>query len=95
MKITKEIVMELNNELAVMGCPFRYKYQKCVVQGNGNSQMEIILPSQSYVDSFSITPTKEFFNWLELWFKIKGIELSYNNTRSIIWSKNGWDENNK
>lgn len=93
MKITKEMVMELNNELAVMGCPFRYKYQDCFM--SGNSQIEIILPNLYYVDSFSINPTKEFFSWLELWFKIKGIELSYNNTKSIIWSKNGWNENNE
>ena len=42
------------------------------------------------VDSFIINPTKDFFNWLELWFKTKGIELNYNNDRSIMWSKNGW-----
>ena len=27
MKITREMVMELNNELAVKGCPFRYEYE--------------------------------------------------------------------
>ena len=54
--------------------------------------MEITLPSLKYIDSFIINPTNEFYDWLELWFKIKGIELSYNNTRSIIWSKSGWDK---
>ncbi len=28
MKITQEMVMELNNELINKGCPFRYEYKK-------------------------------------------------------------------
>lgn len=28
MKITREMVMELNNELAVKGCSFRYEYER-------------------------------------------------------------------
>lgn len=88
MKITAEMVMELNNELANKGCPFRYEYDEAGYAGN--SRMEITLPSMSCVDSFIINPTREFFDWLELWFKVKGIELSSNNTGSILWSKNGW-----
>lgn len=88
MKITKEMVMELNNELANKGCPFRYEYDETGYAGNPH--IEIALPSMSCVDSFIINPTKEFFDWLELWFKVKGIELSCNNTGSILWSKNCW-----
>ena len=89
MKITQEMVTELNRELANKGCSFRFKIQN--VNGlSYNTQMEITLPSLKYVNSFIINPNEEFYDWLELWFKLKGIELSYNNTRTIIWSKNGW-----
>ena len=90
MKITKEMVIELNNELSIKGCPFRYKYDEASY--SGNPHMEIILPSMSCVSSFIVNPTREFFDWLELWFKVKGIELSCNNDGSILWSKNGWDK---
>ena len=90
MKISREMVVELNHELANKGCPFRFKFTSNY--GNSNPQMEITLPSLKYIDSFIINPNNEFYDWLELWFKIKGIELSYNNTRSIIWSKSGWDK---
>lgn len=88
MKITKEMVMELNNELANKGCPFRYEYNEAGY--SGNPHMKITLPSMSCVNSFIINQTKEFFNWLQLWFEVKGIELSCNNDGSIIWSKSGW-----
>lgn len=81
MKLTKEIVMELNNELAVKGCPFRYKFRDGGI-------MEIALPSMNCVDSFIVNTTKEFMAWLELWFKTKySIELNCNNTGSVFWSK--------
>jgi hypothetical protein len=91
MKITNEMVMELNNELAVKGCPFRYEYDEAGC--SGNTHIKVTLSSMSCIDSFIINPTREFFDWLELWFKVKGIELSYNNDGSILWSKSGWDEN--
>lgn len=91
MKITKEMVVELNNELAIKGCPFRYEFNER--EYADNPCIKIVLPSMSWVNSFIINPTKEFFNWLELWFKVKGIELSCNNDGSILWSKNGWIDN--
>ena len=93
MKITREMVMELNNELANKGCSFRYEYDEAGYLGNPH--MKIVLPSMNYVNHFYISLTKEFYDWLNLWFKIKGIELSYNNDRSILWSKSGWDTDNK
>lgn len=87
MKITREMTMELNNELAVMGCPFRYKYVE-----QDNPQIEITLPSMNYVDSFIVNPTVAFFDWLIAWFKVSGVELSRNNDGSIFWSKSGWDQ---
>lgn len=84
MQITREIVMELNNELAVKGCPFRYKF---IDDGLVNSSIEITLPSMRCVESFIINPKREFFDWLKLWFKtIHGIEINCNNDGSILWS---------
>lgn len=89
MKITKEMTVELNNELAIMGCPFRYEYDSNGY--TGNPHINIVLPSMNYVSSFIINPTDEFFNWLKTWFRSKGITLSCNNDGSIMWSKDGWD----
>ena len=91
MKITKEMTMELNNELAIMGCPFRYKFIDDKFS-SGNPQIKIVLPSMNCVDSFIINPTKKFFDWLELWFKVKGIELNCNNDGSVLWSKSRWNK---
>lgn len=91
MKITREMVVELNSELAIMGCPFRYKFdnEKCLAN---NPQIELILPSMNCVKSFMVHPTTEFFVWLATWFKNRGIELSSNNDSSILWSKSGWNK---
>lgn len=93
MKITREMVEELNNELANCECPFRYKYDDCAP--TGNPCMKITLPSMNGVNSFVINPTVVFFEWLKGWFEAKGIELDGNNDRSSLWSKNGWDEPGK
>lgn len=86
MKITNKMVMELNSELAIMGCPFRYAFRDT----DNNPSIEIVLPSARFVDSFIINPTKEFFTWVKAWFEVKGIELTFNNTGTIMWSRNGW-----
>lgn len=90
MKITNEMVTELNKELVNKGCPFRYEYDEAGY--TGNPHMKITLPSMNCIDSFIINPTKEFFDWLELWFKLKGVELGCNNDGSIMWSNNGWSD---
>ena len=85
MKITREMVMELNNELAFKGCPFRYEYEGATEIPH----MEIALPNMNCVSSYIINVTKDFLEWLELWFKTKyGIELICNNDGSILWAKN-------
>lgn len=90
MKITNEMVTELNKELVNKGCPFRYEYDEAGY--TGNPHMKITLSSMNCIDSFIINPTKEFFDWLELWFKLKGVELGCNNDGSIMWSNNGWSD---
>lgn len=90
MKITEEMVMELNKELENKGCSFRYEYDKNGF--TGNPHIKITLPSMNCVGSFIINVTKEFLDWLELWFKARGVELTCNNDGSILWSKNGWQD---
>ena len=89
MKIMNEMVVELNQELSRKGCPFRYEYD--AYGASWNSQIKIALPNMNCVSSFIINPTRDFFDWLELWFKMKGIELSCNADGSIMWSKTGWN----
>lgn len=88
MKISKEIVYQLNNELKCRDYPFRYKYD----ESSDNPHIQITLASTLGVDSFIINPTKDFFEWLQGWFLQYGIELSCNNDGSILWSKSGWEE---
>ena len=81
--ITKELVMELNMELAAKGCPFRYEYRNYPP----TPDMRITLTSMNGVDSFIINVTSEFFEWLEMWLKLKlpGFKPKCNNTGNIIW----------
>ena len=88
MRMTAKMVMELNNELINKGCPFRYEYYE--PEYSNNPHMRITLPNMNCVSSFIINPTRDFVDWLELWFKVKGVELNCNNDGSILWSKNGW-----
>lgn len=89
MKITEKMVMELNNELANKGCPFRYEYDNDGY--TGNPHMILTLVSMNFVNSFILNLSAEYYKWLTLWFETRGIELSFNNDGSIFWSKNGWD----
>ena len=53
MKITREMVIELNNELAVKGCPFRYEYEG-ETEYSRIPHMEIALPNMNCVSSYII-----------------------------------------
>ncbi len=89
MRIPKEMVVELNSELSIMGCPFRYKFN----EKKANTTISITLPNMNYVDSYTINVTKEFLEWLKMWFKVKqGIEISCNNTGTTLWSKDGFEK---
>ena len=90
MKITNEMVNEFNSSLKIMGCCFKLKFVNDKYS-EGNPSCEIIMFNDLFIDSFIINPTKKFYETLESYFLDKGITLSYNNTRSIFWSKSGWD----
>lgn len=88
MKITREMVIELNDELRIKGCPFRYKYEG-ETEYSRIPQMEVVLPNMNCVSSYIINVTRDFLDWMEVWFKTKyGIELTCNNDGSILWVKN-------
>ena len=70
MKITREMVIELNNELVIKGCPFRYEYEG-ETEYSRIPHMEIALPNMNCVSSYIINVTKDFLEWLDIWFKTK------------------------
>ena len=83
MKITEEMVFKLNNELIVMGCPFRYSYTEETVPS-----IEVQLLNTNYLKCYTIYPSDDFLEWLYKWFEFKyGIELECNNTGTVFWSK--------
>ncbi len=87
MKITREMTNELNIVLANMGCSFKFHFREEPL----NNMIEVEPMNSQFIDSSIINLTKDFYKFLEDFFKSKGIEeLCYNNTGSTIWSKNGW-----
>jgi len=91
---TEEITNELNKQLEVLNCAFRFKL---VTEEYGerlyNPHIEISLTNNYFVNSFVLNLTNKFYKWLEQLCEDNwNIHLSYNNTRSIIWAKEGWDK---
>ena len=84
--ITKEMLTELNILLAKEGCSFRYVVCKYYHDGSINT-IEREIANNKWIDSAIINTTDEFYTWLNTFFSSYGIELSYNNTRSICWAK--------
>lgn len=92
MRITEQMTDELNTILASMGCSFKFNFSEGVL----NNQIEVVPMNSQFIDSSIINLTKECYGFIEHFFKGKGIEeLSYNNTGSIIWSKNGFNSNDR
>lgn len=86
MKITNEMVDNFNN--LITECSFKLKFN----DEFSNPTCEIVPKNNKYIDSSIINLNNEFYQILENFFKsFYSIELSYNNTRSSFWSKNGWD----
>lgn len=92
-KITKEMVDILNEMLSDMNCIFRYELDAIDGDAFDNPHMNIVLVSDKFVDSYIVNLSKNYLNWLETTFKERwGITLCYNNTGSVIWSKEGWGD---
>lgn len=80
-QITDVMVTELNSELAVMGCSFRFK----LIDEGFYTKIQVTMASMNFVGSCIINLTEEFRVWLYQWFKIRGVHLTTNNTGSIYW----------
>lgn len=87
MKITDEMVTELNTMLADEGCIFRI-----AISNESNPSISVVPNNEKYIRNVIINLNDEFYSFIETFFKCKGIKLSYNNTRDIMRSMSGWDE---
>ena len=85
MKITEEMVTDFNQTLENLNCSFRLKF----LGGIYVNECQIVPSSDMFIQSSIINLTNEFYKILEEFFSKRGIELSYNNTGSTFWSKNG------
>lgn len=84
------MVDELNAELAKRNCIFKYKIMPFVE--HKNFRIERVPVNDEFLSNAIINCTKEFYDFLDDFFRKYGInKLSYNNTGSICWSASGWD----
>lgn len=99
MRITMEMVNELNKILAKDGCIFKMKFvDRHETEPDHkllNPEMKIVPANNKYIWNISglrISANPEFYEFLESFFQDKGIELEYNDTGSRIWSKYGLED---
>lgn len=80
------MVNHLNLVLKENRVGFKYVYEK---EDTYAPTIRIdVIDNAGWVSSTIINCTDAYYNWLENWFKENyDIEICYNNTRSIIWSK--------
>lgn len=85
-KISKGMVNHLNMALRENGVGFKYVYEN---EDTYAPTIRIdVVDNASWISSSIINCTDEYYSWLENWFEENyDIEICYNNTRSIIWSK--------
>lgn len=89
MRITEEMVTDFNKTLENLDCSFRLKFKSGVCR---NSECEIVPSNDMFIQNSIINLTEEFYKVLEDFFNKRGIKLSYNNTGSTFWSKDGWKD---
>lgn len=90
MKITMEMVTKFNKVLRGLNCIFKLDLRSAA--SGENTQCEIVPLSNMFLKSSILNPTDEFFTMLEIFFSELGIKLHYNNTKTIFWSIDGWEE---
>lgn len=88
--IQLDMVEEINKQLEKMGSPL-------ILTKKGESELdnisvEIVLRNNKFISTYYVSPTDELLNYINSFFKKKEIELIYNNTRTIFWSKNGYSK---
>jgi hypothetical protein len=86
----------LNEMLGDKRCAFRFEL---VTRDRNNDVLEnlhikIIPVFSTFISSCIFNLTNQFYDWLERFCKDRwNVTLSYNNTRSVIWTEEGWDIN--
>ena len=84
-KFTKGIISHLNRTLKDLGVGFYYELSDIDTYAP-RAQIKVIDPCE-FVDNSIVNCTDTYYKWLEDWFRHNyDIEISYNNTRNIIWS---------
>lgn len=89
MQITEDMVTIFNSMLENLNCSFRLCFED---EMSGNAAYHIVPANDMFIHSSIINLTDEFYKVLEDFFYKRGIELTYNNTKSTFWSKNGWEK---
>lgn len=80
MKITQDMIVVFNLNMENDESILR------IEEWNGmENSFQIVACSNVYLDSFILNPNKDFYDTLELFFKERGITLTYNNTKNIFW----------
>ena len=88
-RFTQDKVDAINAWLESEDVSFRY----ILCEEGFNPHIKIVPIRNKFIDSYIFNLTPKYYVCLENFCKEKfGITLSYNNTRNIIWSEEGWDE---
>ena len=83
-KLTKGIIEHLNIVLKGFRVGFKYKFTNEPIAPKARIE---VIDAKGFVESSIINCTDVYFEWLEKWFKENyDIEITYNNTKTIIWS---------
>ena len=91
MTITDDMVKKFNNLLSGFNCSFKLELSEDI--NNNNNPIYRIVPTNNFlVESAIINPSREFYVLLEDFFGKYEIALRYNSTKTMFWSKYGWDE---
>ena len=89
----QEMVDTINNSLQLLDCSFRYVLVKEDLSGNilSNPHIEIVPLSIKFIENYIFNLSKSYYEWLEKFCKDNfDITLSYNNSKNVIWSNEGW-----
>jgi hypothetical protein len=85
-KINKGMVEHLNRVLKENGVGFEYILENETTYAP--TIRIVVVDINGWVQSSKVRCTKEYYKWLENWFKDNyNVTLCYNNTGCIIWSK--------
>ena len=85
MKISVKIIDALNSMLSEKGVGFRYEFMPNPIAPA--ARIVVLDSDNQWVESSIVNCTKEYYTFLDQWFKDNfDITIDYNNTKNIIWS---------